>query len=250
VELTRSGILATAIVLVVVVVCVRLGFWQLDRREQRMERNAAIAERLAAPTVVMETPPEDSTGLSHRTATARGAFDHDRSIVLGGRSFRGAPGVYVLTPLLLGDGAILVNRGWVPAPDAATVDLTAIQRAPESVVTGVLMAFPDVQLPPADQAFRTRWFRLDGEAIRAQYPYPVAPLYLQATGEPEAAPAPGHAGADLSGGGFAPVPIDPPSVDSGPHLSYAVQWFSFAAIFLIGWTVLALRRTRTSPTRG
>ena len=32
--------------------------------------------------------------------------------------------------------------------------------------------------------------------------------------------------------------IDPPSLDEGPHRSYAIQWFSFAAIALVGGTLL------------
>ncbi len=36
--------------------------------------------------------------------------------------------------------------------------------------------------------------------------------------------------------------LEPPSRDPGPHLSYAVQWFSFAAIFLLGWIALLVRR--------
>lgn len=236
-ELSRSGILATVVVLVVVVVCVRLGFWQLDRRAQRIESNAAIAERLAADPLTLTAPPPDTTGLLHRPATARGEFDHDRSIVQAGRSFLGAPGVYVFTPLRLAGGAILVNRGWLPAADAATVDLSMIRRVVADEVSGVLLPFPDVPAADREPGFHTRWFRLDGAGIRAQYPYEVAPVYLLETG-----PRPTAARTARSGGTGTvdPMPLDPPALDAGPHLSYAVQWFSFAAIFLIGWTTLVL----------
>jgi surfeit locus 1 family protein len=220
------------VVFVVVAVCLRLGFWQLDRREQRLERNEAIAERLAADPIPLDATPADTAGLVNRPARVRGWYDHDHSFALIGRSHMGSPGIYVFTPLRLDDGAILVNRGWVPSPDAATVDLTAIHRPPDPEVAGVLLAFPDIRTHAADEGFRTRWFRLDGHAIRAAFPYPIAPVYLQAT------TAEGGAGA-----GFAPVPLGPPQLDSGPHLSYAVQWFSFAAIFLIGWIALVLHRS-------
>jgi len=39
-----------------------------------------------------------------------------------------------------------------------------------------------------------------------------------------------------------PIPADPPDLGEGPHLGYAVQWFSFAAIGLIGWLVIVARR--------
>jgi surfeit locus 1 family protein len=235
VDVTRSGVLAALGILVVVAVCVRLGIWQLDRRDQRLARNAAIAERMAAPSTELGAAPLDTAGLLHRAVSARGVYDHDRSLVLGGRSHRGVPGVHVLTPLHLEAGAILVNRGWVPAPDAATVDLAAVHRPATTRVAGVLVPFPEVPPTEPGDTFRTRWFRLDGGAIRAQYPYPVAPVYLQQIG-------PGEATADY---GLQPLPLDPPALDAGPHLSYAVQWFSFAAIFLVGGIALAVRRTGT-----
>lgn len=242
-EVTRSGILGTVVVLLVVALCVRLGFWQLDRRDQKLAHNAAIAERLAAEPVTLLTPPADSTGLVHRAATVQGRYDHERSFVLMGRSYGGAPGVYVFTPLRLAEGALLVNRGWVPAADAATVDLGAVSRPWETTVTGVMLAFPDVRDPGADGGFRERWFRLDGEAIRGQYPYPTAPLYLLDTAGADAmAESSAPEADDPAAAGLLPVPLDPPGLDPGPHLSYAVQWFSFATIFLVGWTVLLVRR--------
>jgi surfeit locus 1 family protein len=141
--------------------------------------------------------------------------------------------VHIFTPLRMGDGAVLVNRGWVPAPDAATVDLAALHRPPDPEVTGVLLPFPDIQTNAADEGFRARWFRLDRDAIGTGYPYAIAPVYLQVTDH-----------GVRTGSGIEPVPIPPPELGSGPHLSYAVQWFSFAAIFLIGWAALVVRRTR------
>ena len=38
-------------------------------------------------------------------------------------------------------------------------------------------------------------------------------------------------------------PVAEPSLDEGPHLSYAVQWFIFSALVAIGW-FLAVRRSR------
>jgi surfeit locus 1 family protein len=239
VEFSRSGVLASVAILVVVAVCVRLGFWQLDRRAQRVERNAAIAERLAAGPVSLTTLPRDTAGLLHRSVTLRGELDHARSLLLIGRSHLGAPGVHLFTPLRMPQGAILVNRGWLPAPDAASVDLDRVAHPAGEEVTGVVMAFPDVRGPPAGEGFQTRWHRLDGDAIRAQYPYEVATVYVQATarsGRHDAATA------GPAAGRLEPVPLGPPALDAGPHLSYAVQWFSFAVIFLGGWIALVARR--------
>jgi cytochrome oxidase assembly protein ShyY1 len=47
-----------------------------------------------------------------------------------------------------------------------------------------------------------------------------------------------------------PQVVPPPALDEGPHLSYAVQWFIFAAIGLIGWPILLRRvaRDRAKPS--
>ena len=238
IELTPSGVLGTLAVFVVVAVCVRLGFWQLDRREERAAVNAAIAERLEEGPVVLESVPADTTGFTHRRVTVRGRIDGDRTLVLAGRSFRGQPGAHLLAPLLVEGGALLVNRGWVPAPDAATVDLAEVELEGEVTVEGVLLPFPDVDVDREDARFRTTWYRLDGDAMAAQYPYPVASLYLLATTRPSGLAAPDTA-REL------PAILPPPELDPGPHLSYAVQWFSFGAIFLIGWASLLVRGGRS-----
>jgi surfeit locus 1 family protein len=238
VELTRSGIVGTVAVVMVVALCIRLGFWQIDRRDQKLDLNAAVAERMTAAPLDLDAPPPDTAGLTHRRVVARGQYDHDRSIVLGARSHRGAPGVHVLTPLHLQGGAILVNRGFVPSPDAATVDLRRVRRPDSASVEGVLVPFPNVPAAAERDTFQTRWFRLDGRSIRAQYPYEVAGLYIQEAARP-ARSSPGAAGPAMA---LDPIPLDPPILDAGPHLSYAVQWFSFATIFAVGWLALSVRR--------
>jgi surfeit locus 1 family protein len=248
IDLTPSGILGTVGVIVVVAVCARLGVWQLDRRAARLERNRVVAERLEAEPVALRGIPTDTAGLTYRRVHLEGELDVDRAVVLAGRSYRGAPGVHVLVPLRTGAGAFLVNLGWLPAPDGASAELDALGPGGPAAVEGVLMRFPDVHLAVRPEHFTTTWFRMDGEAIRSQYPYPVARLYLRATNRvsrdtPALAREPDTVRA-LAGG---PLPLDPPSLDAGPHLSYAIQWFSFATIFAIGWTVLLVRGAAASP---
>lgn len=235
-ELTRSGVLGTVAVFLVAALCIRLGFWQLERRADRLERNQVVASRIDAEPVTLPTMPPDTSGLAFRRAVVQGRADPGGTFVLAGRSLRGMPGVHVFTPVRLDRSAVLVNRGWLPAPDAASVDAASLRIDGPVTVAGILLPFPDVDLEGERAGFRATWFRLDGDAIRGQYGYDVAPLYLQATavmGTPEA-PA------------DAPLPLDPPALGAGPHLAYAVQWFSFAAVFLLGWAAL-LMRSRSRP---
>jgi len=36
----------------------------------------------------------------------------------------------------------------------------------------------------------------------------------------------------------APDPVPAPETDNGPHLSYAIQWVTFAFVAIVGWYVL------------
>jgi surfeit locus 1 family protein len=241
-SITRAGLIGTFLLLLVVALCVRLGFWQLARHEARQERNALVASRIDTPPLPALTAAMDTSGIFYRTASVSGEFDAGRSVVLPGRSHRGIPGVHLLTPLrLAGTGEVLmVNRGWVPSPDAATIDVAEFPAPGTVSVTGLVLPFPGSdqslsQRPERgtrDAGFRQVWYVVDEGALRAQYPYPMMPVMLQALPEPGAAPA---------GRGSYPARLDPPPLDPGPHFGYALQWFGFALIGLIGWLVLVLR---------
>jgi surfeit locus 1 family protein len=239
---TRAGWIGSLVVLVVAGVCVRLGFWQLSRLEQRDERNRLLAERMHLPELVLEREPADTAGLIYRRARVSGRFDHDRSLVLPGRSYRGVPGVHVLTPVLLGSGqmAVLVNRGWQPAADGTTVNLDSLRTPADAQLTGLVLPFPGSgrrgqPAQSADTGFRRIWFSPDPVAIRRQSPYMLLDLQVQAL--PEAG-APAH-----------PTRLPAPTLDRGPHLGYAIQWFSFAVIALIGWVTLMIRKGEVTSTR-
>lgn len=239
--ITVSGVLGTIGVFFVAAVCIRLGFWQLDRFDQRDTRNARVAERLALPAVPLATSVDDTAGLGYRRVRVHGALDLDRSIVLAGRSHSGAPGVHLLTPLRLEDGtAVIVNRGWVPSPDGASIDLDAFH-ADSIDGEGIIVPFPAIDGDAGEagstvaREFQRVWFRVDATALRRQFPYPVPGFEVRLL--PRSA-------AESS----APTRLEPPALDRGPHLGYAVQWFSFAAIFLIGWGAMVVRRTAPAPS--
>lgn len=253
--ITPAGIVGTLLLAVVVIVCVRLGVWQLSRLEERRALNAGIAARLVAPAVGDAVALADTAGLLYRAVTVRGVFDGDRSVVLPGRSRRGLPGVYLLTPLLLsgrGD-AVLVNRGWVPSADAATIDVADFAVHDTVDVHGLVLPFPgrSQSLAPGERGprstdpapFRRVWFALDEHALREQFPYTLMPALLQELADQQAA---GSAAAATAAGGPTgaaryPARLDPPPLDEGPHLGYALQWFGFALIGLIGWIALVVR---------
>jgi surfeit locus 1 family protein len=211
-RLARRDMIAAVVALAVAIVCVRLGLWQVDRLGQRRARNAGVAARLALPPleVVRGTPPDSAR---QRRLIARGVYDFARELIAPGRSFDGTPGVALVTPLRLHDGStVFVDRGWVPSPDARHVDQTRYRESDSATVEGLGTDRYDV----------------------GPMPYPVLPFILQQTGT-DAAPG-------------LPRRWPPPSLDDGPHLSYAIQWFSFALIVVLGTGALLRKTTVLGPS--
>lgn len=252
----RTWLFGGAVVLIATV-CVRLGFWQLDRLEERRAVNAERAAAHEAPparvTAAGPSAAEDgiSEDLAWRRVELAGRFDYAREIVLRNRSRQGTPGVYVMTPFLLPDsGAVLVLRGWLPAPDGMSASLArARPEAPAGSVTVGGIARPGsprsggpVDTLAAGSGTHPVLGSADLAAASRLLPYPVASYYVHPDDRP-------GMGGDASGGesapGLAPRPVPLPEPDGGPpHLSYAVQWFSFATIALVGGGVLLWRRPR------
>lgn len=217
-------IVATALF---VVVCARLGVWQLDRLAQRRAFNASLQQRLAgAPLAVRALPPDTAGGHYHRV-TAHGRFEYAGQVALATRSNLGSPGVHVLTPLRLDDGSVvMVNRGWVYAPDAMTIDESKWrEREGDTVtVTGYAETWTGrelVPLQPVRRVVRT----LDSAAVAQLVGAPVLPYFVAQTSD--SAQAPDRV-----------VRLGEPTLDEGSHKSYAIQWFSFALIGLIGGSLL------------
>lgn len=230
-------IIATVVVLALTAVFVRLGVWQLDRLEERRLTNAVGEERLDAPPVELSNLLEETTDLEtlqYRRVTVAGEYDPSEEVLIRSQVELGQAGFHVITPLVRSDrSAVLVNRGWVPI----TMDTPPVDAAPPSgrqTVEGwvhLTQTRPPLgqEEPPGTLDVLNR---VDIERIGHQTPHQLAPVYMVALGERSD---------DL------PLPVDPPDfTDEGPHLGYAIQWFGFAAVALIGFFFL-LRRKGDQP---
>src|ERR1041385_5873697 len=180
---------------------VRLGIWQLDRRAQRLARNELIAQRFGGAPVVVSALRGDTVANHYRRVVVAGHPDFDRDIALTLRGNRGSPGVDVLTPVIIPgtDTAILVNRGWVYAPDGMTADLSR-WRESDSTFTGYLEEFD-----PAVDSVRLNGIRhANHDAIARVLPYPIRGFYVVALSD--APPQEGRI-----------VRLSMPPLNGGPH---------------------------------
>jgi cytochrome oxidase assembly protein ShyY1 len=242
-EIRRAaGLLATAVV--VALVCTGLGYWQWTRHEHRAAAIALVEANYGADPVPLAAvlPLPASTLADDRVWTpvrVTGRYRAQDSVLLRNRPVDGRPGLHVLVPLEVtdaGDGAegaiLVVDRGWIPTdlspddvpPPAGEVDVVVRLRAdepasPRDAPAGQVQAISVRQvltaagLDPGTPAFRAHG------ALASETPAPERPL-----------------------GG-----LPRPSTDPGSHLSYALQWWTFALGALVGFAILA-RRELAAPS--
>ena len=251
---SKRYIAVTILVLVAMAVMVRLGIWQLDRRQQRIAANADIMAKLEQPPQSLNEAalgqwqiPDDRTALRNTQVTASGSFDYDHQVLLLQQPLESRPGMHLVAPLRLAgtDQAVLVDRGWIPEEDIG--DLAQFDEATDQVsVTGLLQpsqilygrAARNAESAGAGQAVepQTQWYRLDVEAIQEQIPYSLLPAYLLQAPPPE-------------GNVALPIRVMPEfDLSEGPHMSYALQWFSFAIIAGIVYVSVVRKREREAQT--
>ncbi|MBB5933702.1 SURF1 family cytochrome oxidase biogenesis protein [Streptomyces zagrosensis] len=241
--LSRQWVILTLVGLVLIPVMIELGFWQLHRHEQRVAHNQQVSKSLNAPAV----PVGELTGVGRdvakkdtsRKVTAAGRYDARHEVVVRQRT--GADeqsiGYFVVTPLLLADGkAVLINRGWIPAP-------------------GNLTRFPKVPAPPSGEVAVSGRLRADestgSSGIKDKKGLPQRQVMLISS-ERQAASVgrPMLNGyIELTGstprGTNQPEPVPTPDTSGiGSHMAYAVQWWLFTAAVPIGWVVLFRRELR------
>jgi surfeit locus 1 family protein len=212
----------------------RLGLWQMARLQQRQALNDELASRAVAPADVISQLPADTANAHYRRVSIQGAYDYANEIVLTLRSRDGSPGVNIVTPVRLPatDTAMLVVRGWVYSPDGMTVDLPTWREGPQLNGIGFVETYPPPRegrnsSPSHSNAYR--W--LDRRELETRFHYPLKPYYVVLISPPD------------SGSNSIIPRLTVPPMDEGPHRSYAIQWFSFAAISIIG-TIIFLRRKK------
>ena len=242
--LSRRWIGFALFVVVLAGICLRLGLWQFDRMENRLDENEVIERHLAeapVPLTAVLGPGDEVAGRSEWTRVrATGTYDVDHEVTVTFTTRDGAPGVDVVTPLVMPDGwAILVDRGWlatennterpenVPAPPPGNVTVTGWLRQDSGA--------DDHAIEPRDGQVRA----ISSEGMATSVPYDLAGGYLNLRSqEPPAATL---------------LELEPrPELGQGPHFFYALQWWFFGGLAVLGYAWFArdeLKERRSGATR-
>jgi surfeit locus 1 family protein len=227
---SRRWIIATLMVLVAVAVMIRLGFWQLDRLEQKRNFNQQVlAVKNLGALDFREANFDDLDSQIYRAGYAVGEYDFSNQVILSNQSYQDTLGVHLLTPMLVENTGeyVLVDRGWVPFEDYQNGQLDKYDQPGIIDARGIIVGTTDrvgvrscleAEPPPGEPL--VVWC-VDLEGIQKYLPYTISSVYLIREAIADEAPPVGTT-----------VKIE---ITEGPHMGYAVQWFSFALVLLIGY---------------
>jgi len=212
---------ASLVALAATAAFIGLGRWQLSRQAEQRAAQTQLEARMAMPPLTLEEVG-DPVDFADRLVAMSGVYDPSRQLALGFRSRNEVQGQEVLTPFRLSDGrAVLVDRGWI------SLNSPLPQPPQEAAISGYIREGerpgglgPD---NPASGPL-TVAYRVDLVRIGQQLPYPLLPFYVALESQD-----PPITASD-------PLPLPAPSVGRRPpHLAYAMQWFAFAAITVVGY---------------
>lgn len=211
-----------------------LGFWQLDRAEQRRNLANTMETRHKLPPLPLSEQQVNPEEIEFRTLSASGQFIPAGQRLIANRKHLGKPGFHVITPLRLqgSNRYLLVNRGWV----AAVNNRPPVIDTPTGPIT--LSGETAIPSPPAielefDLHNPTPWPFLTLENYRTWSGLDIFPfIILQSPDSPHgfvrtwARARPGE----------------------GMHLGYAIQWFTFGLLSVALWLRLSLTRLSSLVT--
>lgn len=220
-----------------------LGFWQLDRAEQKEALHRIYLERSTGePFDINRAGAEraQSEFMQYRRVHVRGSFAPAASYLLDNQVHAGSPGyfVYTLVKLLGEDTGVMVNRGWIPAgidrnmaPAFASpleeTEFIGLAKPPGGPGLTLAESLPE-ELAPG--LYRVQ--RIDIDAIATAQRRPLLPYEVRL--EPPAPP------------GFIRDWTVPGS-GRERHLGYAFQWFALAGLVTLIYVFVNLRRRGAVP---
>ena len=220
----RPGLWPTVVTLILFPLFIRLGVWQLDRAEQKHQIVHAFEQRMSLPDLDLNKQLLVDKNQDYRHVEVVGEYDKEHQLLLDNKVQNGRVGYQVLTPMRIAqsDNWILVNRGWVPLGLSRT-------QLPDVQLNQVNQSIEGLLKKPSAGEFTLEGGNIWGQAwpqviqwldiseVSQQLHHDFVPYVLLLSPQ--------------SGEGYVrdwhPVTVSPEQSES-----YAVQWFSFAAILL------------------
>lgn len=197
---------------------VYLGFWQLDRAQEKAELEAQIL----AGQQSIQAVPEQGELLAYQRYRLNGRLSADFAWLLDNRTHQGQAGYELWVPLVTDQGWYLASLGWFAAGPSR-------QQLPRLLIPGQNQDWIAQGRP------LSRQFVLADTPLTEQWPQVIQALEPEAMAAKMGQDAPqGLVQLEAGQPGVGYVIWQPSVVSQTRHQGYALQWFAMAlALFLM-----------------
>lgn len=247
--LTFRWIFTTLLVIAAVGVLIRLGIWQLDRLEWRRAFNTRVIGQLQADTLDLNArqPVNSLYDMEYRSVVVTGRYDFNHEVLLRNQVWDNHLGYHVLTPLIIDgtDWVVLVDRGWIPFEDGTPASRSKYQESGRITLQGMIRrgqekpdfgGVADPTLAPGETHLDA-WNVVNVARIQQQSGMNMLPVYILPGPDPAWTKMPYRSRPEIE-------------ISEGPHMGYALQWFTFAAILGLGYPFFLRRQLGKHPNKG
>lgn len=243
--ISRRWIITTIVVVAAAAVMIRLGIWQLDRLEQRRAFNQQVQAQISKPVLILNfwKETENLPLMEYRQITVEGRYDLKNEIALKNQHWQNQSGVHLVTPLLISgrDQAVLIDRGWIPSDAYENGDWSPFAEVGPVKINGVIRTSTSqadfgMRRDPQPNSFENpvkSWNFVNIDKIQDQYSKELLPIYIQQSPDSSWIKLPNRTQPELD-------------LTEGPHVGYAIQWFTFAAILILGYPFFILKQSNKS----
>lgn len=214
----KNWILFTLLIILAFAISIRLGLWQNERHQSRIEFNQNVEQALTVPTNDLSAIYQDAS--PWQKVTTSGEFITDSQKLVRRRYLEGKLGFWIVAKLQTNSGkTVLVNRGFIPATLAAN-ETPQVEDPPVGIVQveGYFQNLDVESEKPSDlpllqvSAINATQFELSQNDYQ---------LFIHQINTDD---------------NFQPIPS--PQLTFGSHLAYSLQWFAFAFMIVLGWIIL------------
>ena len=232
----RPGWMPSLAAATFIALTIALGNWQTRRAEEKLAAGRLLDEAERGPALRVPSERVDAAGFERRRVAARGTFIAGSTFFLDNKVVHGVAGYQVVTPLKL-EGAgmhVLVDRGWIMAGERSRLpDVPAPEGAQTIEGMAVVPSARFLELAPEAGSGRLRENLVIAREEK-RLGLTLQPFVIQQTSD-------------------APDGLsrawERPDTGVERHRSYALQWYSFAALAAVLYVVLGFKRTGPATGR-
>ncbi|MBT3697914.1 MAG: SURF1 family protein, partial [Gammaproteobacteria bacterium] len=137
-----------------IVICIILGFWQIDRGQEKLAIYNAFTDKLKSTPIDykrFKNRPEQFT-----QTYVKGNYLPNMQFLLDNKVFKKVAGYEVITPLIVNGKIILINRGWVNSNNRQSLPDISIENTDEPI-TGYVYYYNSNFYDLADDNYVSSW---------------------------------------------------------------------------------------------